>query len=143
MSDEQREERWLELARQIRPFLVDLVAPAEAVEVDRQLADLLDPQQPRDAAVAGIKKLLAAHHRAQGWSGAFLDAGRPPELLASVERGYSPLPGISEPPPPDRYRCPAGDYVWYRVAIGRRVPDCPTHGTTLERDSRPERLDAE
>jgi hypothetical protein len=117
----------LEAARAVRPFLLELVGPG-AHDLDDELADLLA------AAMRGADvedELRAAFGRHEGTS-VFLERVlqdapdyRPPVEL--VSRGdYDSLPGTSPVGLGMKFRCPFGDYVWYRLQIGERPPDCPT-----------------
>src|SRR5690348_13934099 len=113
----EQERTILEAAKAIRPYLPQLLG-AEAGAFDRHLAGLL--ARNRDG--EDVEGLLAAHLRKQrathNWTAAFLEHGRPPELVAvTTERGgFSDLPGHGEPSRAGKFACPSGDYVWYRRA---------------------------
>jgi hypothetical protein len=122
----------LDVARTIRPYLPELVG-AEADSYDRELADLLaEARGGRDVGdqlVAVLTRSAAAH----AWAARVLESDRhlPPELQQIRERGYQPLPGPGEPVDAERYECPEGDYVWYRISVSAPVPICPTHKSPL------------
>jgi hypothetical protein len=68
------------------------------------------------------------------WAAKFLQHGLPPDPVAGATRGFSPLAGHGEALAAARYVCPVGgDTVWYRRAVGERVPDCLTHQVALVR----------
>jgi len=125
----EQERTILEAAMAIRPYLQQLLG-AEADAFDHNLAELLSRNRDGE----DVEGLLAAHLRKQrathNWTAAFLEHGRPPEMIAvATERGgFSDLPGHGEPSRADKFACPLGDYVWYRRAVGQKVPPCPTHG---------------
>lgn len=56
-----------------------------------------------------------------------------PMERSSKSGTFSPLPGLSPPPTPTKYGCPACDHVWYRHSARDALPDCPVHGISLQR----------
>ncbi len=123
----------LEAARAIRPYLAELVGPAAAGVLDREIAELLD--EPADAAA----RLSTVLHRNEdtGW---FLDrvladrpSYRPPYHQSVLPRDVPGPAGEIGRIEAERYACPEGDYVWYRPDVGTRVPECPDHHLPLTR----------
>jgi len=120
----------LTTARTVRGFLTDLLGPAEAARIDALLAGAL----ARAAAGEDVEEELAA---ALGQRPDVLSLAtsiladpdhRPPQVRAVW------LSGDGEPVDAHRFVCAGGDYIWYRLDIGQRVPVCPTHGTVLVAD---------
>jgi hypothetical protein len=125
-------ERILDAGRAIRPYLDDLV-PDRAGELDAELAAaLLDDDA--EATEARVLDLLTRDPTTAAWTVAFVAEGRP--ASAEIRSGYQPLPGHGSPTPAARFRCPFGDYLWYRRSAGLPVPLCPTHRAPLELDDR-------
>lgn len=126
----------LEAARAIRPYLRDLVGPAEAGTFDRRIADLLTGPADVAATVAALRALLAGHEDTAWFLGRVLadrPLYRPPYQQSVPQRDISRPAGDPGAIGADRYVCPAGDYVWYRPDVGTRVPNCPDHGAALVR----------
>lgn len=130
------EEGVLEAGRAIRPYLDDLLdGTAAAAGLDRQLAELLSSTAERSDRARRLRDLLDQHADTAWFLAQVLtDAphyrppGQQPGYLARAgAEGAGPLgdPGIVAA---DRYRCPHGDYVWYRPDISIPVPVCPTPG---------------
>lgn len=124
----------LEAARAIRPYLRDLVGPAEAGTFDRRIGDLLTG--PADRAATALRALLEGHEDT-AW---FLDRVladrplyRPPYQQTIAQRDITRPAGDPGGIGADRYICPTGDYVWYRPDVGTRIPNCPDHGVALVR----------
>ena len=128
MSDE----RVLEVARAIRPYLTELLGP-NAEQVDGELAALLARSRgDDDDEVEGlILDCLMRNRATHDWAARFL-MERGPDQAAGAERGYSPLAGQGEPVRAPRFVCPKGDYVWYRHSVGQDPPTCPTHRLALQ-----------
>lgn len=134
----------LEAARAIRPCLPDLVG-AEAIEVDRRLAELLG--RPDDTQVAAlILAELGIRPATRDWFTAFTRRLVPPsadEILGDREKtgnpplGGGPPPGAGEAVGGVRFACQEADYVWYRHTVGEEIPRCPTHDLPLVRQQAP------
>jgi hypothetical protein len=125
----------LEAARSARPYLLELLGPGLAAVVDAELAGLLAGEASGGDVEAGLRSALEAHEATSVFLARVLwDAPRfrPPQVVSESTRTFSALPGESLPVPADKFRCPQGDYVWYRMAVGVPVPDCPTHRRALE-----------
>lgn len=129
----------LEAGRAIRPYLDNLLDDmAAAVGLDRQLAELLTSTADRSGRARQLRDLLDQHVDT-AWFLAQVLADAPhyrppdqqPDYLARAGRaGAGPL-GDPSIVAADRYRCPHGDYVWYRPDLATPIPACPTpgHGT--------------
>ena len=130
------DERIMEVARSIRPYLDDLIG-AQAEEVDGQLAALLERGRAGDDVDDVIIDLLNGSPRTRDWSAVMLADPelRPPEWQTVTERagtqpGYSALAnayggGVVSAA---KFVCPVdGAYAWWRPAVGRPVPNCPDH----------------
>ncbi len=126
----------------IRPRLSALVGPADAAQLDTQLADALTHPNPTQAA-AELDRLLRARPETRAFLRAVLaDAPhyRPPTLDQEAQRDTDPnrgvpLAGDSGVVDADRFICPDPDcdYVWHRPSVGDTVPPCAEHGTALIR----------
>jgi hypothetical protein len=116
------------VARMIRPYLPALVGD-EADEYDREIAGLLarahNGEDVSDRLLAVLTRSKATH----GWAARVLESDRqlPPEISQPLERGYQQLPGDDGVIDAERFECPHGDYVWYRISVGVVAPPCPTH----------------
>lgn len=127
----------LEAAREIRPFLTDLVGPEAAGPLDNQLAELLEAAQAGQDTVAGLRALLRSDHATSAFLDDVLDDA--PEYRPTRWQRRAPTRGIFETLPGDvlpmhagKYGCPTGrDYTWYRPDVGVPIPDCPTHHVVL------------
>ena len=124
-----------EAARNVRPYLSELVGPA-AAEVDAQLAELLAAAEQGEDVGTELRAALDSHEGTLAFLEAVLDDApkyRPPQVQPSSLKGaYSGLPGQTLPVEADKYRGPKlNDYVWYRPSVGVPVPECPTHHVLL------------
>lgn len=133
MSSPDEDEVLLDAARAVRPYLSELVGQPTAAELDAELAALLASARGGHAVADRVAEMLSRSAEVQAWAAGFLEHGCPPEVAELRERAFQGLPGVPEAPSPDKFRCPEGDYVFYRRAVGVRVPPCPTHKTPLER----------
>jgi hypothetical protein len=128
------DERVLELARAIRPYLPELVGD-KAGAMDHDLARLLEVASRTTTAPADILDSLGAHAATQEWGAKFLETGLPPDVasLFEVRRGdsYEDLAGLGGAVRARKYVCPNGDFVWYHRYQGQVPPLCPTHGCDL------------
>ena len=129
----------LEAARSIRHYLPDLVGPAAADQLDRQVAELLATAGRGENTTAALRSLLNSNSVTKAFVAKVLaDAPhyRPHDLQPDYLRthGMQPLPGAVGPVlHAVKYSCPHGDYVWYRSAVGVPVKGCPTHHCPLTR----------
>jgi hypothetical protein len=132
------DERILELARAIRPYLDGLLRDhAEADAVDHDLALLLSEARGGDQVDAQILDRLRRLPALHTWGAAFLQHGLPPDVAAAAERSLSGLPGEGEVVLAPRFVCPHGDMVFYRPSVGHPIPRCPTHELVLRPDTGP------
>ena len=125
----------LEAARAVRPHLVEFVGPNRATKLDTELAGLLaDAAGGKD-----VESALRATLEADEATGLFLERVlgdaprfRPSSVMSALTRSYSGLAGEPSPVSAEKFRCPHGDYVWYRMELGVSVEVCPTHHCHLE-----------
>jgi hypothetical protein len=124
-----------EAARSVRPYLHTMLAPSVAAEVDAQLAELLTAT--RQLEEQDLRVVLEQHDATRAFLERVLDDApnfRPPQAVSAAVRGYGGLPGHQAPVAADKYTCPEGDYVWYRLDVAAEVASCPTHNTSLRPD---------
>jgi hypothetical protein len=124
-----------EAARSVRPYLVELLGPAGGAEVDAELARLLARAPGGEDVEGRLRAVLEAHEATSVFLERVLEDApqfRPPRVVSAHRRRYSGLPGPSSPVPADKFRCPHGDFVWYRPEVGVPVEPCPTHQCALE-----------
>ncbi|MBD2344906.1 hypothetical protein [Anabaena subtropica] len=113
----------LEGGRSIRPFLPELLGN-DAVQVDKQLAELLAQAKAGQQVEQQILEILKSYPDTRNWIAEFLSEQQ-------VSKGFQQLPGSGEALSAQKYICPQGDYVWYRRVVGATIPTCPTHGVLL------------
>jgi len=128
-----------EAARVIRPFLGQLVGPAEGGEMDGQIADLLDRAGKGEDTTAALREVLDSREATRVFTlRVIADAPlyRPPQLQPRKLRGIYPgdLPGPPQYISVPKYVCPEGDIVWYRFSVGQKIPMCQTHHVLLVED---------
>jgi hypothetical protein len=126
-----------EAACSVRPFLIEMLTAAGAANVDAELARLLERAAAGEDVDGPLRAVLDEHPATSVFLEMVLDDApdfRPPQVVSAPTRGYAPLPGQSPQPipPVGKFRCPHGDYVWYRIAVGAHPPNCPTHKCSLE-----------
>jgi hypothetical protein len=124
-------ESLLEAARSIRPYLRELADDPDAV--DRELAAALAESDARRA-----RAELRRQRATRRWTTDFLRHGFPAELVPPAVRSGAAPPGHGEVVRAPRFRCPSGDYVWYRRTAASAIPVCPTHDARLVPDARPQ-----
>lgn len=111
----------LEGARTIRPYLPDLLRPADADFVDRDLAELLAMARAGQRVGSQITDVLSSRQPTREWMRRYLAGQFVP---------YSGPPGSPSPHPAlKKCVCPQGDFVWYQRSVGQTPPPCPTHGS--------------
>ncbi|WP_261563335.1 hypothetical protein [Frankia tisae] len=131
-----------EAGRAIRPYLGNLLNDtAAAAELDRHLVELLTGTAERSVRARRLRDLLDRHADTAWFLAQVLtDAPyyRPPDQQPGYRTRTGTTPGPLGDPgivAAEGYRCPHGDYVWYRPDISIPVPACPTPGHgTLTRD---------
>jgi hypothetical protein len=125
-----------EAACSVRPYLGEMLGPALAPDVDAQLARLLEHAAAGADVEEPLREVLEGHPATSVFLDMVLDdvpCFRPPQAVSHITKGYRPLPGMNvSHAGADKFCCPAGDYVWYRLEVGMRIPRCPTHGDALE-----------
>jgi hypothetical protein len=124
-----------EAARQIRPYLTELVGPQLAAELDSRIAGLLEDTTGREDATDRLRSVLEGNLATSEFLAEVLDDApeyRPPKWQPhTVRRGFAGLPGDLLPMHAGKYGCPRSDYIWYRPEVGVPVPECPTHHIVL------------
>lgn len=137
MDDPVLDDPVLVAAREIRPFLTELVGAEAAGPIDAQLAELLGATQAGQDTVAQLRTLLRRDDATSAFLDDVLDDApeyRPTrwQRRARTRGIYEALPGDLLPMHAGKYGCPAGrDYTWYRPDVGALVPSCPTHHVVL------------
>jgi hypothetical protein len=129
-----------EAACSVRRYLDEMLGPVLAADVDAQLAGLLDHAAGGQDVEEPLQALLEQHQATSVYLERVLDDApdfRPPQVVSATTpmKGYSGLPGHDVVVVgADKFRCPCGDYVWYRMELGARIPRCPTpaHDSPLE-----------
>jgi hypothetical protein len=117
----------LEAARTIRSVLPDMPGVDNPIAIDAALASAL-LKRDVDAARAELWRQRVTRR----WSTEFVRLGLPPELVVEQTRsGAAPPPGHGGVVAAPRFRCPQGDYVWYRRTAVQPLPICPTHGVRV------------
>jgi hypothetical protein len=128
------EEGVWEAARCVRPYLVEYVGAAAAAEMDATLSRLLNDGTHGEEAERRLREVLDAHEATSMFLERVLEdapAFRPP-WFSTRRKGFQDLPGDQLPVGADKFKCPNGDFVWYQLEVGSRIPPCPTHRCTLE-----------
>jgi hypothetical protein len=127
----------LEAARAIRPYLGDLIGPAQASAIDDLIAREFNSPASL-AETAGRLRVLLEEHEDTAWflTRVLADPSlhRPPYVQQVRYRGIISPAGDPYLVAADRFACPRGDYAWYRPEIGTPIPVCPTHHLTLIRN---------
>jgi hypothetical protein len=123
-------EEVLEVARAIRPYLPALVGDG-AAELDAAIADRLALARDDEQVADQLVDLLARSPETHAWAAQMLNDPEllPPEVSGLRDRGM--LAGDAGPIDAVRYRCPQGDYVFYRLGLEDVPGPCPTHGSSL------------
>jgi hypothetical protein len=120
-----------DVARTIRPYLPKLVG-TEAHAYDQEIAHLIAKAQDGYDVDDQMLAVLTRSPAVRDWSARVLENDRHlPPNIQQAERGFQPLPGLGEPVEAERYECPCGDYVWYKISVSDSVPQCPTHKCAL------------
>ncbi len=122
----------VEVARQIRPFLTELVGPRAAEELDGRIANLLEAAHNGEDTAGLLRSLLESNEATKAFLIEVLRGApeyRPPKWQPRSERRrIAQLPGSELPMHAAKYRCPRDDYIeWYRPDVGVPIPECPTH----------------
>lgn len=120
----------LEAARTIRSVLAEMPGVDDPAAIDAALAAAVSE---RDAQAARAE--LWRQPVTRRWAKEFGRLGLPPELVVEQTRGgAAPPPGHGGIVAAPRFRCPQGDYVWYRRTAVASVPLCPSHGVRVVPD---------
>ena len=118
----------LEAIRVIRLYLPDLLG-AEALTVDRALAELLARAESGEAVDNSILELLAQSDATREWTRQFLKDKFPPPVM----RSYDPLAGPVSRIDANTFVCSVDGCgsVWYRPKAGMFPPNCKIHQIPL------------
>jgi hypothetical protein len=131
----QMEEPVVQAARQIRPYLTELVGPQAAPALDTRIASLLEAARGGEDAAGSLRSLLQGDEATSEFLAEVLDDEpeyRPAKWQPhTVRRGIADLGGDLLPMHAGKYSCPRSDYTWYRPDVGVAVPECPTHHIVL------------
>lgn len=128
----------LQAAREIRPYLPELLMSAEANSLALRLEQAIAAAQQDEAQQVTILALLSEAESTREWTRLFLEEGKPAAEILQIIRTYHPLPGKTGAIASPRYRCPVASchQTWYRREVEAAIPDCPIHGVKLVRDSK-------
>lgn len=129
----------IDAAKLIRPYLVALVGPDRAAELDSTIGTILAARSDVQDAGEQLRELLTRDHTLLQWVEDALDDPQhlPPELQLVRSGDYQQMPGGGDVVPADLYVCPVGnDTNWYRPKIGTAVITCSTHQVLLVRAER-------
>ena len=117
-----------EAARAIRPYLNDLVGPANAESFDRRISDQLTGRGDQTAIAVRLRTIFEEQpDTAWFLSRVLADKPyyRPPYHQSSYQRGIVSPPGDPGVVHADRYACPRGDYVLVPTRHRRPCPGMP------------------
>ena len=106
-----------------------------AADVDAELAGLLADAAGGEDVEGRLRAVMEAHEATHVFLERVLEDApgfRPPRVVSELTIRYSGLPGDPSPVQADKFRCPYGDYVWYRPEVGVPAEHCPTHHCALE-----------
>ena len=120
----------LEAARTIRSVLAEMPGVDDPAAIDAALAAAVS-----ECDVQAARAELWREPVTRRWAKEFGRLGLPPELVVEQTRGgAAPPPGRGGIVAAPRFRCPQGDYVWYRRTAAASVPLCPSHGVRVVPD---------
>ena len=126
----------IEAARAIRPYLNDLVGPADAALVDRRIVSEFAAGVGQVGAAGRLRAVLEEYEDTAWFLRRVLGDKphyRPPYFQPVHQRSITRPSGDPGYVAADRYACPRGDYVWYRPDVGTPIPECPNHHIKLTR----------
>jgi hypothetical protein len=119
----------LKAARSIRPYLVDLLDPTTAAQLDQHLAELLAQAEHNPSTAIQIQQQLREHATTRDWAKKFLED----KQFADVHRTYDRFVGDPSSVHAATFKCPQCNHTWARQRVGIEPPPCPTHNIPLER----------
>jgi hypothetical protein len=129
MAEDHAAEDLVATARVVRSYLASLLSPAEASRIDGLLASLIARAGEGANVDDEITVALSGDAGLRALATAILtDPDHRPPRVREVR-----LSGDGEVVDVDRFSCPEGDFVWYRLHVGESIPPCPTHGGVLAR----------
>lgn len=128
----------LQAAREIRPYLTELLPYSDAEVANQRLELILHTSTDETARSQEIMALLSTAETTQEWMRLYLEEHHPAAEILKIIRTYQPLPGKSGAIASPRYRCPVANchQTWYRREASAGIPDCPIHGVKMVRDSK-------
>ncbi|MEL6397629.1 MAG: hypothetical protein AAFR26_00920 [Cyanobacteria bacterium J06626_4] len=128
----------LQAAREIRPYLSELLTHPDA-EIMAQRLDLsLRTAADSEAQSTGILNVLSSAEPTREWVRLYLEDRQPAAAILPIIRTYQPLPGKAGVVASPRYVCPVASchQVWYRRQAADDIPNCPIHGVQMVRESK-------
>lgn len=121
------EEDVRQAAREIRPYLKDLLGTEEAaVDMDLRLTNLLTDAQAGRQVKVPLLAILGKVDATRDWAREFLRNKIAPQLYRTWRQSPDALAEATA----KRWTCPHGDFEWYAVG-DQRPPLCPTHQVEL------------
>jgi hypothetical protein len=128
----------LQAAREIRPYLRELLPQPQADDANQRLELILQTATDELSRSQEALALLSTIDVTQEWLRLYLDEHHSAEEILSIIRTYHPLPGKSGAIISPRYCCPVASchQTWYRRDADAVIPDCPIHGVKLVRESK-------
>jgi hypothetical protein len=128
----------LQAAREIRPYLPELLTSADLERVVHRLEQAIAAAQDQPDQSDTIRGLLSETELTREWMRLYLEEGKPAAEILTIIRTYKPLPGKAGAIASPRYRCPVASchQTWYRRAANADIPDCPIHGVKMVRESK-------
>lgn len=122
----------LEGARILRVYLPELLGD-EALQVDHELATLLEQARRGQKVDTRILELVSDREPTRQWMRAYLTKDSQTDRIAFA-KGFDPAPGDPTPIPAERYVCPVDGLVeWYKAFEGEPIPMCGEHKIQLVR----------
>jgi hypothetical protein len=116
-----------EAARSARAYLHTMLEWEKAARLDGELAELLNAGlyvEDRLRTVLNQHKETTEFLENVRQDPHFRPAQANPVKVRGFDGG---LPGQRSPVGSDKYGCPRGDYVWYRISVDAEIGCCPTH----------------
>ena len=131
-------DKLLTAARQIRPYIPELLDAAIAQRVGQQLESLLTTAVSQQDVDQQIVTLLTEHETTREWLRLYIEENYPADAILKVIRTYFPLPGALHAVESPRYLCPVASchQEWYRRDREQAIPNCPIHDVQFVRDSK-------
>jgi len=130
-------------AQAIRPYLPELLTPADADAMAHRLELALRATTDSSTQQAEILSVLSAADLTREWLRLYQEEQKPTADILNIIRTYHPLPGKAGVVASPRYCCPVASchQTWYRREASVEVPDCPIHGIKMVRESKVQEAD--